>query len=104
MNRGKSPLLALQQDCDQAARLAAQALTNGGLCVRRTFDAQSLGPGTDRIIILLVYGSQPAPWLLIFEGKDAHTNVYIATDPENLDRPVDVTLTQALLGAFFSHP
>lgn len=94
------PLMALNQNHDQAEAWVKEKLTDAGFRVMPTFDlqvARSVHPecpcphhGTDncncQLVVLLVYGKRDDPATLVIHGQDGKTWISLATPVETGSR------------------
>ena len=91
-----TPLLVIEQPCEEVVGWANQQLADAGLQVLRTFDLQAARLAHDdcacpyhgslqcdcQIVILLVYGEESQPASLVAHGRQGCTRISLVDIPE----------------------
>ena len=117
MNAGRSPVFVLQQNCRVVTNLVIQEVSAAGMQALCSFDLDAVrsldrttscpthqcSDCTCQLVILLILGMGKSPLIMILEGMDAWTMVYLETGQGGDDEQVDPLLISTLHSAFFSN-
>ena len=118
MNQGKSPLFTLQQECCRVEQVLIHSFDSAGIRFIRSFDLKTTqaksksfdcpyhgtSPCTCQLVIILVYPNNCCPLRLILEGRDAETHIYLETNSDIADQPVDPLFSEVMLRALTQDP
>jgi hypothetical protein len=86
MNKGKQPILVLNQNCNCSITQVTDQLNAAGYSVVRSFDLFSAlarySQCICQMVVLLVYGQDGPPLTLVLKGNGLSTSVFLENEPK----------------------